>query len=301
MKLLVTGSLGAGAEDLEQLRALGHEITLHPDERIPVQDPAQYEGIIGNSLFHYTGHEGFSSLRYLQITSAGYDRVPAAFMNNPGIQLHNADGVYSPAMAEWTIMRILELLKHVPQGFRSQLAGEYKKDWKWQELTGKNILLAGFGAYGRELAGRLKPFGACLTVVNRSPKEDANVDVFYPLSRFRELLPKADILILALGLSPETHHMLDAEALRSMKPGSLLINAARGGLIDEDALIHSLKNGPLSGAALDVYETEPLPPESPLWQLENVLLSPHNSFMGDRNHERMMAVVIRNLKQFEKA
>ena len=299
MKLLVTGSLGATEKDLEALAALGHEIVLHPAERVPVEHPEQFEGAVCNSIFHYTTHEGFTHLKYLQITSAGYDRVPMEWVRKRGITLHNADGVYSPAMAEWTVMRILELLKHVPQGFRNQLAARHKKDWKWQELTGKNVLLAGFGAYGREVVKRLRPFGARLTVVNRSRKEDANVDDFCTLDKFPELLPQADILILALAHSPQTHHILDDAALMSMKPGSYLVNAARGGLIDESALLRALREGPLAGAALDVYETEPLAPESPLWTLENVLLSPHNSFVGDHDHERMMQVVIRNLKAFQ--
>ncbi|MBQ6076204.1 MAG: D-2-hydroxyacid dehydrogenase [Lachnospiraceae bacterium] len=298
MKLLVTGSLGATEKDLEALAALGHEIVLHPDERVPVEHPEQFEGAVCNSIFHYTTHEGFTNLRYLQITSAGYDRVPMEWVRKRGITLHNADGVYSPAMAEWTVMRILELLKHVPQGFRNQLAARHKKDWKWGELTGKNVLLAGFGAYGREVAKLLRPFGARLTVVNRSRKEDANVDDFRTLDKFPELLPQADILILALAHSPQTHHILDDAALKSMKLGSYLVNAARGGLIDESALLQALREGPLAGAALDVYETEPLAPESPLWTLENVLLSPHNSFVGDHDHERMMQVVIGNLKAF---
>ena len=147
---------------------------------------------------------------------------------------------------------------------------------------------------------RLRPFGARLTVVNRSRKEDANVDDFCTLDKFPELLPQADILILALAHSPQTHHILDDAALMSMKPGSYLINAARGGLIDESALLRALREGPLAGAALDVYETEPLAPESPLWTLENVLLSPHNSFVGDHDHERMMQVVTANLRAFQK-
>ena len=297
MKLLVTGSLSATEEDLVAIQALGHEVTHHPDERVPVEHPEEFEGAICNSLFHYTTHEGFTNLKYLQITTAGYDRVPMDWVKENGIALYNADGVYSPPMAEWTIMRILELLKHVPSGFRYQLGALHKKDWNWQELTAKEVLLVGFGAYGREIAKRLKPFGAHLTVLNRTIKEDPNVDAFYSLEKLPELLPQADILILAIGHTPETHHLLDAAALQSMKPGSLLINAARGGLIDEPALIEALKEGPLAGAALDVYETEPLPPESPLWQLENVLLSPHNSFAGDFNHERMMEVVLRNLKK----
>ena len=172
MKLLVTGSLGADEQDIRAIEALGHEVTLHPDERIPVENPGSYEGIIGNSLFHYTGHEGYDSLRYLQITSAGYDRVPMDWVREKGIKVFNAEGVYSGPMAEWTVMRILELLKHVPKGFREQLNGQYKKDYKWQELAGKKAFIVGFGAYGREIAKRLKAFDTEITVFNRSRKED---------------------------------------------------------------------------------------------------------------------------------
>ncbi len=298
MKLLVTGSLGASPDDIRAIESLGHEVTLHSDERIPVPDPERYEGIIGNSLFHYAGYEAFVNLKYLQITSAGYDRVPMDWVKAKGIRLYNADGVYSAPMAEWTLMRILELLKHVPQGFRSQLAGQYKKDRGWQELGRKEVLIVGFGAYGREIAKRLKAFDARVSVVNRSLKRDPNVDAFYSLDALPSLLPAADILVLAVALSPDTKHLINEAALQSMKPGALFVNAARGPIVDEEALIRALQNGPLAGAALDVFETEPLPKESPLWQLDNVLLSPHNSFSGENNHRRMMQVVLRNLKAF---
>lgn len=298
MELLITGSLGATEADLEAIRALGHHITLHPDERVPVTDPAQYEGIIGNSLFYYGGHEGYDKLRYLQITSVGLDRVPLDWIKERGIVLKNAEGVYAPPMAEWTIMRILELLKQVPREMRRQLNGIYKKSWDWQELEGRQVLMIGFGPYGKEIARRLKPFGTSLWVANRTLREDPNVDAFYPLSDLPHLLPQADIIILALALSNETRHILDRHRLLSLKPGALLINGARGALIDEEALIEALKNGPLRGAALDVFETEPLPADSPLWKLENVLLSPHNSFVGQENHRRMMEIVLRNLKEY---
>ena len=296
MRLLVTGSLAASEEDIRAIEALGHSVVLHPDERIPAEDPGQFEGIIGNSLFYYQGYEQFSAVRYLQITSAGYDRVPMDWVREKGIALFNAGGALSVPMSEWVVMRILELYKHVPQVFRDQLAGRYKKDWGWQEIGGKEALIIGFGAFGREIAKRLKVFGARITAANRSQKSDPNVDAFYPLTALPELLPKADIVILAIANAPETYHLLDEKALKSLKPGAILINGARGSLIDEQALADVLKNGPLAGAALDVFEKEPLPAESPLWKLENVLLSPHNSFAGEHNHERLMQVVLRNLK-----
>ena len=148
MKLLITGSLGATEEDIRAIEALGHEVTVHKDERVPADHPERYEGVIGNSLFYYTGHEGFTSLKYLQITSAGYDRVPMDWVRERGIKIFNADGVYSGPMAEWTVMRILELLKHVPQGFRNQLAGSYKRDLGWQELTDKEVCIQALAPMG---------------------------------------------------------------------------------------------------------------------------------------------------------
>ena len=298
MKILVTGSLGADENDIRAIEALGHEVTLHPDERVPAEHPEQYEGMIGNSLLYYTGHEGFTSLKYLQITSAGLDRVPLEWVRERGIRLYNAEGVYSGPMAEWTLMRILELLRRVPQDLRVQLAGEYKRDFKWQELAGKKVFLAGFGAYGREIAKRLRPFGAELTVFNRSKKDDPNVDIFLPLTELKERLPEADILVLALALTAETRHFIDADAFARMKNGAFLVNASRGPIVDEAALVTALTDGTLAGAALDVFEKEPLAPDSPLWKLDNVLLSAHNSYYGNNNHRRMMEVVLRNLKAY---
>ena len=298
MKFLVTGSLGADENDIRAIEALGHEVTLHPDERVPAEHPEQYEGMISNSLLYYTGHEGYTSLRYLQITSAGLDRIPLDWVRERGIKLCNAEGVYSGPMAEWTVMRILELLRRVPQDFRMQLAGEYKRDFKWQELAGKKVFLAGFGAYGREIARRLKPFGVTLTVFNRSRKEDPNVDEFLPLSELKERLPEADILVLAVALTDGTRHLIGADAFARMKRGALLVNASRGPVVDEAALVTALTDGTLTGAALDVFETEPLPADSPLWKLENVLLSAHNSYFGNNNHRRMMELVLKNLREY---
>ncbi len=300
MKLLVTGSLAADENDLRAIEALGHEVTYHPDERIPVENQESYEGVIGNSLFYYNGHDGYDSLRYLQITSAGYDRVPMDWVRERGIRVFNADGVYSGPMAEWTVMRILELLKHVPKGFRNQLEGKYKRDYKWQELAGKKAFIVGFGAYGRHIARRLKAFDTEVTVFNRSSKEDPTVDTFLPLGKLKERLPEADILILAVALTPETRHLIDAEAFACMKQGAILINGSRGPIVDEAALADALEEGKLLGAALDVFETEPLSADSPLWKLENVLISAHNSYVGELNHQRMMKLVLKNLEEFGK-
>lgn len=295
MKTIVTGALQATDEELKMLGDLGLEITLHPDEREIVIDPGQYEAAICNGLFLYNEIEKFKNLRYVQLTSAGTDRVPMRYIREKGIELHNAAGVYSAPMAEWTLMRILELYKNAGRLFENR---SWVKDRSWRELGGKTALIVGFGANGSAIAKRLKAFDVNVFAVSRSKKESPFVDGFYKFDELDEALGIADIVIITLALNDETRRIMNAERFAAMKDGAIFVNAARGALVDENALIAALKDK-LFGAALDVFELEPLPDDSPLRQLDNLLISPHNSFVGENNHARLMALVFKNLAAAE--
>ena len=299
MKLLVTSNLQASAEELDKIRALGYEITLHGDEHEAVEAPEQYEAAIGNSLFLYQDIRRFTSLRYIQLLSVGLDRVPLDYIREHGITLKNAAGVYAGPMAEWTLMRALDLVK----GSRAYQLNQNEKRWKKVreigELDGRTALIVGFGDYGREIAKRLKAFGVRVLIANRTEKSSPYMDAYYPLARLKEALPEADLVIMAVAITGETRHLIGAEEFAAMKDGAYFINAARGGLVDESELVNALTGGKLAGAALDVFETEPLPAESPLWTLPNVFLSPHNSFIGEQNHRRMMDLVLKNLADYK--
>lgn len=297
MKTLVTGALGATDAELDTLRRMGLEITLHPDERQPVETPEQYEAVICNGLFLYNDISRFTDLKFIQLTSAGLDRVPLDYIHSHGIEIHNAAGVYSVPMAEWTIMRILELYKNAARLYENQSAHRWEKDRTWQELSGKTACIVGFGAYGQETAKRLKAFDVQVCVVNRTRKDSPYVDAFYPLSELNTVLEKADIVILAVALTDETRHLINKARLEVIKPGAILVNAARGSLIDESALLKTLESGHLAGAALDVFEMEPIE-NARLWNITNLLISPHNSFVGEKNHERLMRIVRENLQEF---
>ena len=292
MKTLVTGALQATSEELKRLEALGLEITFHQNEKDTVSNPQQFQAVIGNGLFLYNDIEKFTSLRYIQLTSAGADRVPTDYISEHGIVLKNAAGVYAVPMAEWTVMRLLELYKNADKLFANKA---WNKDRTWRELGGKTACIVGFGAYGAEVAKRLKAFDVKVCVVNRSVKESPFVDEFYTMDKLNDALTKADIVILAIALTDETKHLMNAERFAAMKDGAVFINATRGGLVDENALIDALESK-LAGAALDVFETEPLPDDSPLWQTQNLLISPHNSFVGENNHARLMNAVMKNLE-----
>lgn len=296
VNILVTGAFQLRPDELAQLEDAGHSVTLHLNERAPVENAEQYEAVVCNGLFLYNDIERFTSLRLIQLTSAGMDRVPLKYVQTHGIELYNAAGVYSVPMAEWTIMRILELYKNAGRMYANQTAHRWEKDRNWQELAGKTACIIGLGAYGQETAKRLKAFDVHVLAVNRTIKENPWVDALYPLARLDDVLAQADIVILAIALTDQTRHLLDETRLAVLKPGAILVNAARGGLVDEDALLEALKSGQLAGAALDVFEDEPLSEVSPFWGTENVILSPHNSFVGDGNQARVWITIKENLK-----
>ena len=298
MRTLVTGALGATDEELDMLRTAGLEITLHPDERRQVEHPERFEAVICNGLFLYNEISAFTGLKYIQLTSAGLDRVPLGYIRRHGIELHNAAGVYSVPMAEWTVMRILELYKNAAGLYENQAAHRWEKDRSWRELSGRTACIVGYGAYGQETARRLKAFDVQIIAVNRTVRESPWVDAFYPLEQLEEGLAQADIVILAIALTEETRHFMDRARLHSIKHGAILINAARGGLVDEAALLEALESGHIAGAALDVFEEEPLGEISRLWNADRVLVSPHNSFAGDGTHQRLLKIILHNLAKY---
>lgn len=295
MKTLVTGALQASPEEMEELREYGLEIDFLQQEKDPVDHPEQYEAVIGNGLFLYHDIAAFTNLRYIQLTSQGYDRVPMDYVKEHCIEIHNAGGAYSVPMAEWTVMRILELYKNADRFYTRQSAHEWIKERNLSELSGKTACIIGFGAYGTETAKRLKAFGVRICAVDYVRRESDLIDAFYLLPELDTALKKADIVILAIALVKDTYYLLNAEKLALLKPEAVVLNAARGPLIDEKVLADALSDGRIRAAALDVFETEPLPQDSPLWDMKNVLLSPHNSFVGTGNHERLMQVVMENL------
>lgn len=300
MKAIVTGALQPTSDDLAALETLGLEITLHPDERAPVPHPEDYEVAVCNNLFGFHSIDTFSNLKYIQLTAAGMDRVPLDRIRSRGIKLHNAAGVYSVPMAEFALWGVLELYKQGRFFAENQKLRRWEKHRGLRELAGRTVLIAGCGSVGRECARRFSAFGCHCLGLATTGRQQEYFEAVHPMDRLAELVPLADILVLALPLTEQTRHLFDGAMLARMKAGSILVNLSRGAIVDTDALLNAL-NGPLSGAVVDVFETEPLPEESPLWDAENLILTPHNSFVGEHNHTRMMETVIRNLTDWSRS
>lgn len=305
MKLLITPALTL-SESQKQALSDKHTLYFLQDERLPLCEqalsfsPEEIEGIVCNLFFMKNSPDVLPSLRFIQLTSAGLDRVPLEDIRARGIALFNAGATYARPMAEWAVTQILQIAKGTVPFHRCQQAHTWQKQRDIKELGGMTAAIVGFGHVGREVARRLRAFDVRVAAVDVVRDDSAPFDEYYDITALDEALSIADIAVLTLPLTAATHHILDARRLALMKRNAILVNVARGALIDEQALIAHLQDGGLLGAALDVFETEPLPADSPLWDMERVLVSPHNSFVGNGNADRLFALVKTNLDNIER-
>jgi len=300
MKLLLTGAITYSNEQIDVLRKMGHDILFVQDERIPLveqgMDPKTVEGVVCNGLFLYNDISLFENLRYVQLTSAGFDRVPLEEMHKRGITLHNARGVYSAPMAELALCGVLQLYKRSVAFYNSQKAHRWEKVRDLKELTDKTVCIVGCGSVGQACAKRFGAFECRVIGVDVVEMENPLFEEIYPLDVLDNVMPQCDIVVLTLPLTEKTRGLFDRERLLKCKAGAVLVNIARGAVVVEQDLIAVLESRHLDGAVLDVFASEPLSADSPLWDMENVMITPHNSFVGENNNKRLFSLILRNLQ-----
>lgn len=296
MKLLLTGAFKCTDEQIEYLKSLGHEIVFFGDEREKLDfDVSDIEGVICNGLFVYNDIEQFRSLKYIQLTSSGFDRVPMDYIKQHGIEIHNARGVYSVPMAEFALTGILQLVKQSRFFYENQKQHIWEKSRTLGELAGKTAVIVGAGNIGSEVAKRLKAFDVTVVGIDITTDQRPYFDKIELLNNLDEQLKAADIVVLTLPLTDDTKGMFDKSKFDLMKNSCIFVNIARGQLVVENDLVDALNNKKISGAVLDVFETEPLEKTSPLWDMDNVIITPHNSFVGVGNTERLSKIIFENI------
>ncbi|OGO53018.1 MAG: hypothetical protein A2148_00795 [Chloroflexi bacterium RBG_16_68_14] len=239
-------------------------------------------------------------LRWIQLTSAGMDRAARSGLLASDLMVTSASGLHATPIGEYVLCLMLMFCKGAPRFLRAQDRHQWLR-FMPQEMYGKTVGVVGLGHIGEEVARLAKAFGCRVLATRRSAtfrKTNELVDELLPPSDLPYLLAESDFVVLAVPLTSETRHLISEAELRAMKPTSVLINIARGAVVDEAALVRALKEGWIAGAGLDVFEQEPLPPESELWALENVVLSPHISGGTEIYNQRAVTIFCENLRRY---
>ncbi len=277
-----------------------------PHERAPEQE-ARWRKLLAQADilfdFDHTHRQDLPELaphvRWVQSTSAGigqfvkrmgYDR------RMPNTVFTTSSGVHARPLAEFVVMAMLMHYK----GLMRMMHDQERKHWEryaGTDLEGRTLAIVGLGRVGSEIARLCRALG--MTVIGADVKPSPQVvDRYYELGQLHAMLPLADVLTLSVPHTPQTEKMIGAKELALLPRGAYFINIARGMVVDESALIEALRSGHLSGAALDVFTEEPLPPSSPLWEMPNVLVSPHSASTSDRENGRIMDLFCDNLRRF---
>ena len=215
-------------------------------------------------------------VRWVHSRSAGLDNLLFPELVASPVPLTNGSGVFSPSLGEFALAAILYFAKDFRRMIRNQAAGRWEQ-FDVEEIAGQTVGIVGYGDIGRAVAQRVHPMGMTVLASKRHPPQapDPLIDQFYNSTDLKTMLARCDYVVVSLPLTPETRHMLSDAEFAVMKPSAVVINIGRGPVIDQAALVRVLTAGKIKGAGLDVFEQEPLPPGDPIYQLENVLLSPH--------------------------
>ena len=241
------------------------------------------------------------NLRFIQSIGAGTDQFPQGELARRGIRLASARGVNARAVAEHAMALVLALSRRLPEARDNQRARVWRGmigdlSQREDELGGKTLMVVGLGDIGGRLARLAKAFDMRVVGLRRDPSNGrGEADSVHPMGEFKALLPEADVVALTCPLTRETENLVDADALGRMKPSAHLVNVARGRVVDEAALILALEARRIAGAALDVTVEEPLAPDSPLWGMEHVLITPHTAGETRRYEDNVIEILRDNL------
>ena len=300
MEILVTIPLDEAGQKRLAAAAPGH--TLHFVEKAAVTpaDLERVQAVLGN-LADPAQLRWCKQLRWLQLDSAGTDGYCAPGLLPGDAVLTNATGAFGACIAEWLLAALLLLWRRLPEYAENQRACRWKRLGPVRTLAGSTVLVIGFGDLGRSFAERAHLLGARVLAVRRRPGEKPDwLEGLGGTERLEEWLPQADAVALCLPENASTRHMLNAERIALLKKDAVVLNAGRGSAVDTDALCRALYGRHIAGAALDVTDPEPLPPEHPLWHAPNTILTPHVSGLLTQpgNYEKALAICEENLCRF---
>lgn len=239
------------------------------------------------------------SLKWVQAISAGVNSLPLATFERMGIYLTNASGIHAEPIAEYVIGVLLSHMRGLKTAILNQPQRKWEQTMELQELKGKTMMIVGAGHIGNRLGELAKAFGMKVIAVNRSGKELPGMDVTVKMDNIGTVIDFADVVVNILPQTDETYRVFNDALFSRMKKGVLFVNVGRGVTVDNASLIKALDNGTVAYAALDVFDEEPLPAESPLWRHEKILITPHFSGMVEHFRDSLFEVVLENAKSYK--
>ena len=259
--------------------------------------------IIGNRAYDErvarTVRKAGTALRLIQFSTSGVERG-LQFGLPQGVAVASAPGVKAQSVAEHAMALVLADFRRIQDAEKAREAQQWRRaeinDY-CLNLEESTVVIFGLGAIGREIARKAKAFDARIIAISSSARVGPTIDEVADRAKLREILPSADILVLSAPSVPETFHLIGEAELRAMKKTALLVNISRGDLVDEEALTRALREGWIRAAAVDVAEVEPLPPGHPLWQLPNIMITPHIAGSGPGGYVRFREIFLENVKR----
>lgn len=247
------------------------------------------------------GHiKQYKNLKWIQVLTAGVDKMPLSYLAQSSILLTNVKGIHKIPMAEYTFAAMLQVARNLNEAFQKQQSKKWDNRLRVDELYEKNLGIIGVGAIGEEIARRAHVFGMNVLGVTRSGRDNSFCEKMFTPDRLNQFLPLCDYVVVIVPSTRETFHLIGKDELNSMKSTAVLINIARGSVVDEEALLLHLKEEKIKGAVLDVFSEEPLAENSPLWEMDNCIVTPHVSGRSPRYMERALGVFRENLEQYQR-
>jgi phosphoglycerate dehydrogenase-like enzyme len=237
------------------------------------------------------------NLRLFACNSAGVDHLPLDALADRGVAVTNASGVHGPNVAEHVLGWVLTFTRRLDEGRRRQRRREWRRFQSFTELAGSTVTVVGLGSIGEAIVARLAGFDVETVGARHSPEKDGPTDRVIGYGDLPEVLPETDVLVLACPLTEATSGLIGEAELDALPTDAILINVARGGVIETPALVAALRSNALRGAALDVTDPEPLPSDHDLWGFENVFLTPHVAGHTPRYWERRAEILVENLER----
>lgn len=297
MKALITYDYGE--ENINKIKKLGYDITIIDEKEIgELENLDEFDILVCYNPFLKININDMKNLKWIQLSSMGVDQVPMDDLIGKNIILTNNRGGYSIPIGEWIVLKILEMYKNTKSIYENQENKLWYMDTSLLELYKKNIMFLGTGSLAKEAVKRLRGFDVNIIGINTDGRKLDDYDENYSMDNMDIALKKSDIVVITVPSTKKTRNIVNKDFFDKMKTDSILINVSRGNIVNEKDLIESLNNGKLKKAALDVFEKEPLEENSPLWDMKNVLISSHNSWISEMRNIRKFETIYENFKRF---